>query len=405
MGLSRLKRQVWRLTHSLVNRVGGMTTPRRTVDIDDRNLPTSFAKVFSRSSWEVPAGRSVAGNLAAVEAVLAAVTSESARARYRRRLAGSVVATREDIVVCMEGGRLAHTDGLVVTPDDRVLLGGSGVTLDSPQATNPLQLSHMPRPQSVHGTVAVLACFATTNYYHWMTSALPRLRLYEAAGITADAFYTPYSQSFHRDALRLMGITPTRILAAKPQRHLVADRLAVSTWQSLRISPEDCDALHRRLTSHLPADRAATSRLLIMRHRPGRRSIVNQQELLRALQPLGFEPICLERLPLTTQIERFHGAECVVGAHGAGLTNLLFCRPGTIAVEIGTPYRVLPCFAEIAHHRGLRHHLELAQPVNVRHFDPIEGVGDSDILVEPTTIRRRLEMLLADVPAGRRLSA
>jgi len=65
---------------------------------------------------------------------------------------------------------------------------------------------------------------------------------------------------------------------------------------------------------------------------------------------------------------------------------------------------VLPCFAEIAQHRGLQHHLELATPVNQRHFDPVEGVGDSDLLVEAAAIRQRVELLLANRET-RRLAA
>jgi capsular polysaccharide biosynthesis protein len=39
-------------------------------------------------------------------------------------------------------------------------------------------------------------------------------------------------------------------------------------------------------------------------------------------------------MSLPQQIEAFRRARVVVGAHGAGLTNVLFCRPDTIIVEI-----------------------------------------------------------------------
>ena len=91
----------------------------------------------------------------------------------------------------------------------------------------------------------------------------------------------------------------------------------------------------------------------------------------------------------------FRGAECVVAPHGAGLTNLAFCRPGTRVVEIGTPYRPWSCFWEIAHHRRLDYHLHLAKPVRVRHFDPATGIGDSDLEVDPAALRSCVERLLA----------
>jgi len=82
----------------------------------------------------------------------------------------------------------------------------------------------------------------------------------------------------------------------------------------------------------------------------------------------------------------FQRAECVIGPHGAGLTNLVFCRPGVQVIEVGTPYRPWACFYEIAHLRKLAYHLHMARPVNVRHFDPRTATGDSDLWVDPAEL-------------------
>ncbi len=409
MGLSQWKRKTFWSARSLINRFGGVTAPREAVSIDDWNASAVSGNgllLRTRLSWKLPVGRSVAGNLAAAEGVAAAIDNRVGQDRYRQYLDGPVERVCDTFVVALASGRVAHSNGLVVTPDNRVLAGGTGIFFSCPHPTNPLRLTHLPRPRRVDGELAVLACFAGENYYHWFVSNLARLWLYEQAGVADNArFYVAVDKPFQRESLRLLGIPAERIVPAQPQAHLQADRLLVSSLRDQQFCPEACNFLHRRLTGHLPADRPANARLLIMRSRRGRRTIVNQSELLRALTPLGFEPVWLERLPLAKQINLFHSAECVVGPHGAGLTNLMFCRPGAVAVEIGTPLRVLPCFAEIAHHRRLQHHLELATPVNRRHFDPVEGVGDSDLLVDPATIRNRVEQLLVDRETNRRLVA
>lgn len=403
------KRMVARLARGLVNRWGGVPTPRDTVEIDDRTVSATGqldCRLRSQATWQLPANRSVAGDLAAAERMASAIDNSLGQARYRQSLQGVVSRTYEAFVVSLAAGRVAHSNGLVVTADNRVLAGGSGISFAWPHPANPLRLSHLPRPRPVSGRVAVLASFAGENYYHWFVSCLARLRLYEAAGIGPDArFYAPVDRPFQRESLQLLGVANDRVLPARPTMHLRAEELLVSSWRDQQLSPEDCDFLHRRMTAGLSVDRPADARLIVMRRRPGRRSIVNQQELLRTLAPLGFEPVWLERLSLAEQVGLFHRAECVVGPHGAGLTNLLFCRPGAVVVEIGTPYRVLPCFAEISHHRGLHHHLELAAPVNRRHFDPVEGVGESDMLVDPAVIRRRVELLLSDRSNAGRLAA
>lgn len=409
MALVQWKRSALRFARSLANRCSGVPTPQDAVCIDDQAASATGqldCRLRSQATWQLPANRSVAGDLAAAETVAAAIDNPLGQARYRQSLQGMVSRNHEAFVVSLAAGRVAHRNGLVVTADNRVLAGGSGIAFSWPDPTNPLRLSHLPRPRHVAGRVAVLASFAGENYYHWFVSCLARLRLYEAAGIEPDAqFYAPVDRPFQRESLQLLGIAADCILPARPHTHLRADELLVSSWRDQQLGPEDCDFLHQRLTGGLSADRPADARLIIMRRRPGRRSIVNQQELLRTLAPLGFEPVWLERLSLAEQVSLFHRAECVVGPHGAGLTNLLFCRPGAVVVEVGTPYRVLPCFAEIAHHRGLHHHLELAAPVNLRHFDPVEGVGESDMLVDPAAIRSRVEQLLASRKISRRLAA
>ena len=43
------------------------------------------------------------------------------------------------------------------------------------------------------------------------------------------------------------------------------------------------------------------------------------------------------------------GADIVIGPHGSGLGNCLFCHPGTVMVEIFTkPHTAFPCIASIA---------------------------------------------------------
>jgi hypothetical protein len=409
MGVSHWQREGRRLVDSLVNRCGGVATPHDAVTVDEWAAsagPDEGFRLRSQVAWQLPGGRSVAGDLAAAEAVAAEIDNPIGQARYRQHLWGPSSRSHETFVVSLAGGRVAHGTGLVVTADNRVLTGGSGIAVSCPHPTNPLRLSHLPRPRPLAGSLAVLTSFAGKNYYHWFASGLARLRLYEEAGVARDAsWYVAVNAAFQRESLRLLGIAPERIVPATPRRHLRPERLLVSSWRDQQLAPEDCDFLHRRLTRHLAADRPADRRLFIMRTRPGRRSIVNQSDLMRALAPLGFEPVRLERLPLAEQIGLFHRAECVVGSHGAGLTNLLFCRPGAVAVEIATPCRVLPCFAEIAHHRHLYHHLELARPVNRRHFDPATGIGDSDLLVDAAAIRDRVAHLLAERRPARRTAA
>ena len=183
-------------------------------------------------------------------------------------------------------------------------------------------------------------------------------------------------------------------MPATRRTHLAPARLVVSSFHG-SLSRVKTDFLFRRLTAHVGLWAGPSPRIFISRGSRGVRSIVNEREVLRVLRPLGFVRLRLEGMPLAKQIAVFSRAECVVGPHGAGLTNLTFCRPGTKVVEIGTPYRPWACFYEIAHHRGLDYHLHMASPTRVRHFNPQTAVGDSDLRIDPAGLRDVVESLLS----------
>ena len=53
----------------------------------------------------------------------------------------------------------------------------------------------------------------------------------------------------------------------------------------------------------------------------------------RSLDSYQFEAVRTEKLTLKEETELFANAEVVVGAHGAGFANLLFCHPNCVMVE------------------------------------------------------------------------
>lgn len=380
---------------------GGVPAPTRTIAI--RRLAARPAGAGGSSAeivrWDdEPARllprRSVGGELAGFAAVAACLEGDKRR-WHEQMLSGSVrqpairrFAARLDV------GRVLHHSGIVLADGGTAVAGDvSAIGFSTPLPENPLLVSHLPRPRPVSGAVAVISTCASWNYFHWMTEALPRLTLCEGSGWPVDLYHAPVAKSFQRESLRLLGIPADRILPAGAATHLEAAPLIVTPVTSV-LSAGKLDFLASRLTAGLPAGRPGGRRLFILRRR-GPRRIVNESAVLTALAPLGFEPCRLESLPLAAQIAAFAGAECVVGPHGAGLTNLLFCPPGTRVVEIGTPFRPWTCFWEIAHHRGLAYHLHLSRPVRVRRFDLSNGVGDSDLAVDPRSLRADVERLLA----------
>lgn len=66
------------------------------------------------------------------------------------------------------------------------------------------------------------------------------------------------------------------------------------------------------------------------------RGIEGHEPLLEELGALGFEQIAFELLSPLEQISAMNGADVVIAPHGAGLTNMIYAKPGATVVEIGT---------------------------------------------------------------------
>ena len=85
---------------------------------------------------------------------------------------------------------------------------------------------------------------------------------------------------------------------------------------------------------------------LIYINRPNRR-LQNELEVQSMVKELGFEIVTLEDLVLEEQILLFLNAKTIIGFHGAGLANLLFCNDGSTQVfEFADIDCVYPCYLD-----------------------------------------------------------
>ena len=151
-----------------------------------------------------------------------------------------------------------------------------------------------------------------------------------------------------------------------------------------------------------PSARSRGRRLYISRAGANKRKVVNEQELIEALAALGFESIEAESLRLADQARLFSEAELVVGAHGAGLTNILFAAPGTRVIEILSlePNRV-SAFGTMSALLSLEYGYLVAARVDsaVTSKPRIDSVGrpqpnDDDIIIDPAPVIRAVRMAL-----------
>jgi hypothetical protein len=86
--------------------------------------------------------------------------------------------------------------------------------------------------------------------------------------------------------------------------------------------------------------------------RAGAGSVVERHEVERFLAVQGFEHVHLEHLSHEQQLKLFQEAAYVVGAHGGGLSNLVFSYPGVKVLELMPEDAFRPDFWTLANKLG-----------------------------------------------------
>ena len=306
-----------------------------------------------------------------------------------RHVAANVVAT-------VRRGRVLMPYGVVMTEDDTLLFDLSPYYGVAKPSQHPVFLRcRPPAVTNVAGSVAVLTTRGSENYYHFVLDVLPRLELLRRAGAAPDAYVVNRSTRFQRDLLDHVGLTADRCLGEEKYPHVRADELVVPSLpdDQLRTPPWIVPWLRSQF---LPADvRPPHRRLYVTRGRAKHtRRVENEAALVAALAPWGFEVIDPGALSPAEQVRAFAEAECIVGPHGAGLTNVAFAAPGAAVVELFARDYVNECFWALASTvEGLRYRYLVGDgsPVRSRRN---RGVA-SDITVEPRKVRRLVEELMA----------
>lgn len=225
----------------------------------------------------------------------------------------------------------------------------------------------LPFPRKQHGELVVLSSPYANNYFHWLFDTLPRLEAEVCKG-ERPLFVHQY-RAYQRDALELLGIAKGRIVAAEKHPHLRADMLLVpslpfpplpappSVWRLPVVTSEACAFLRAKLLPSVKArfgsewDTVLPQKIFI--RRKGARSVCNESDVNRVLSDKGFQVVALEELSLGEQIRLFYHVKVVVGVHGAGLANVVFCKPGTRIVELMPSAWAMPCYWSISRHVGL----------------------------------------------------
>ena len=305
----------------------------------------------------------------------------------------------DTFVVSIPRGRVVGGKGAVIASDGKMLYDVSidwAARTREPSAHPILQQEHFAKPESLAGTSVVLATSESTGFFHWITDALPRLQiLCKASSIpwpSIDHFLVSKGIRAIRESLALLGIADDRVVVTHSGSHFCCDLLVVPSFAAApgNVPPWAIQFLRSQLG--LPSS-GPPKRIYISRSKAFGRRIVNEQDLWPILARRGFIHVTLEEMKLKDQIRLFSEAEAVVAAHGAGMTNLIWCQPKIKVLEIFSPRYVNLCYWAIASIMQADYHYLLGSADGL-----VDDVHDAryfleDIIVDPLLLERSLDAL------------
>ena len=188
------------------------------------------------------------------------------------------------------------------------------------------------RTKKCAGLYSSINYCVANNLSHWMLDCLPRIHSLAKAepGAKVTLIMPEGLGVVQRESL--MAVLPSNFVVEYfPDNAWL--QLETFLWPSLVsgqanfLLPSEYyaairDAVFSRL--NLPLHPLKTGRIYISRRRAQIRRVVNEEQVCGLLAAHGFECVELEGLSFRQQVELFHRAEIVVGAHGAGLVWMLF---------------------------------------------------------------------------------
>ena len=249
------------------------------------------------------------------------------------------------------------------------------------------------REISLSGTSALLAAASGANYYHWLLESLPRLLLLKQAGFALNAidrFLVNQEQHpFHAQTLEILGIPNAKRVSAQKNRVFRCECLLVPSLPAEPMVFPSWTITFLREQFLAAAASIPMERIFISRRRAGRRRLLNESEIEEHLRMAGFRTVILEDLSFREQVGMFASASAIIAPHGAGLSNLVFAKPGTKVIELVGPTFINHCFQKLA--RAML--LPYAEIVGNLTNTPRKRVEEDDFVVPEVKLRESMERL------------
>ena len=199
-----------------------------------------------------------------------------------------------------------------------------------------------------NGNLAVLAQGASgyNNYAHFLLDIVPKIKLLSLARNIKkiNFFYFSKLNKFQKEIFGIMGLKENKIIDSNKFRHVQSNKVFGVTH------PYYFSGTFSEAQSKIPKwiiyylKKKFLTKKIILNHKKifidrsdsylKHCKLINNIEIKKFLKSKGFKILRLSDFSFRKQVNLFSNAKIIIGPHGAGFANLIFCKKNTKVIEL-----------------------------------------------------------------------
>jgi len=236
------------------------------------------------------------------------------------------------------------------------------------------------------------------NYWHWIFDVLPRLSLASQYVNLKDIdffLFPSLLREFQRETLDHLNIPANKRLSSEKFRHIKAKELIVTDHPVLVTGDATYDIQNIPIwiikwlkNSFIKLEEKNNKKNYIYINRNNskydsgtNRLIKNEDEVEKFLLKNNFISINLNNLKFSEQVNLFHNANCIVGLHGAGFANTVFCKEKTKVIELRST-NAGPVIENLVKKNGLNYHSIISKPEKISEYNYPNQQGSINVPID-----------------------
>ena len=184
------------------------------------------------------------------------------------------------------------------------------------------------------------------NYFHFIFDIVPRIYISQKIiKQKIDLYYVSSPKKWQIKIFEILGISKKKLIDSSKFKHIFADRIICidHPWYNkgyfqneVKKIPKWIILINREIFLKGSKNFKSPKKIFLDRSTSkfNHCKVFNQYQLNKFIRKNNFGNYSPENLSHEKQISLFKNASIILGAHGAALTNIIFCKPNTKVIEI-----------------------------------------------------------------------